>query len=122
MNLSPRWVDDLKAAGLESEHWSACGAPDAPDPEILAYAARHDLVLLTQDLDFSTILAATGAGTPSVVQIRSDNLDPRVTAPEVVRAFKQLAADLAAGALVSVDPGRTRLTVLPLGASQGGRP
>jgi predicted nuclease of predicted toxin-antitoxin system len=122
MNLSPRWVDDLKAAGIESQHWSATGRADATDPEILEYAARHGLILLTQDLDFSAILAATGARTPSVMQVRSENLDPRVIAPAVVRALKQLASDLAAGALVSVDPGRTRLTVLPLARPAGGGP
>jgi predicted nuclease of predicted toxin-antitoxin system len=80
------------------------------------------LILLTQDLDFSAILAATGARTPSVVQVRAENLDPNVIAPAVVRALKQLAGELAASALVSVDPGRTRLTVLPLGCSQGHGP
>lgn len=122
MNLSPRWVDDLKAAGIESLHWSTTGRADATDPEILEYAARHALILLTQDLDFSAILAATGARTPSVVQIRAENLDPSVIAPAVIRALKQLAAELATGVLVSIDPGRTRLTVLPLGGPQGSRP
>ena len=30
MNLSPRWVDFLAAAGHEAAHWSDVGAPDAP--------------------------------------------------------------------------------------------
>ena len=122
MNLSPRWVDDLKAAGIDSQHWSTIGRADATDPEILDYAAQHSFILLTQDLDFSAILAATRARTPSVVQIRSDNLDPRLIAPSVVRALIQLAADLAAGALVSVDPARTRLMVLPLTRPLAGAP
>jgi hypothetical protein len=32
---------------------------DAPDVEIMAYAAKYDYVVLTHDLDFSAILAAT---------------------------------------------------------------
>jgi len=114
MNLSPRWVDDLKAAEIEAQHWLVTGRADAEDQEILEYAHRNGFVLLTQDLDFSAILAATGASTPSVVQIRSENLDARLIAPAVIRAFQQLGTDLDAGALVSVDPARTRLTVLPL--------
>jgi len=121
MNLSPRWVDDLKAAGIDAQHWSTIGPADAPDPEILEYAARHGFVLLTQDLDFSAILAATGGRTPSVVQVRSDNLDPFIIAPVVVRALEQLAAELAAGALVSIDPARIRLTVLPLAVPPEGK-
>jgi predicted nuclease of predicted toxin-antitoxin system len=46
--------------------------------ERLAYAAEHGYTVLTNDLDFGTILAATQGEKPSVVQIRSDNLDPDV--------------------------------------------
>ncbi len=47
---------------------------DAADIEIMTYAAKYDYVVLTHDLDFSAILAATQGAKPSVVQIRSDNL------------------------------------------------
>jgi predicted nuclease of predicted toxin-antitoxin system len=36
MNLSPRWVDVLADAGIEAIHWSALGAYNAPDSEIMA--------------------------------------------------------------------------------------
>jgi predicted nuclease of predicted toxin-antitoxin system len=36
---------------------SHAAPPDATDPEILEYAVRHSLILLTQDLDYSAILA-----------------------------------------------------------------
>lgn len=59
MNLSPHWVDRLNAAGLPAVHWSGIGRMDAPDVEIMAYAAKYDYVVLTHDLDFSAMLAAT---------------------------------------------------------------
>jgi predicted nuclease of predicted toxin-antitoxin system len=62
MNLSPRWVDDLKAAGIESQHWSAIGRPDATDAEILEYAVRQSLILLTLHLDSARSQPAPGAG------------------------------------------------------------
>ena len=43
MNLAPRWVDWLSNAGHEAAHWSTIDRPDAPDPEIMAYAKAHDL-------------------------------------------------------------------------------
>ena len=110
MNLSPRWVDDLKAAGIESLHWSTTGRADATDPEILEYAARHALILLTQDLDFSAILAATGARTPSVVQIRAENLDPSVIAPAVIRALKQISRKSRNGSATRTSPRRECMT------------
>jgi predicted nuclease of predicted toxin-antitoxin system len=59
MNLSPHWIGYLKSAGLAAVHWTAIGRSDAPDAEIMAYAAEHDYVGVTHDLDFSAILAAT---------------------------------------------------------------
>jgi predicted nuclease of predicted toxin-antitoxin system len=86
MNLSPRWVTLFRSAGIEANHWSAVGARDAPDTAIMAYAADNDWVVLTSDLDFSSILAATRGGKPSVVQIRAKdvipsalNIDPGLT-------------------------------------------
>jgi predicted nuclease of predicted toxin-antitoxin system len=114
MNLSPQWVERLNAAGVTADHWSAVGRVDAPDIEIMAYAAAHDYIVLTHDLDFSAVLAATQGTKPSVVQIRSDNLSPAAIGEPLIAALRQMAAELATGALVTVDPGRTRLHVLPL--------
>lgn len=104
----------LQAAGFEAVHWSTLGAPDATDEAIMAHAARQGLVVLTHDLDFGAILAATGGAKPSVVQIRADNLSPDVIGEQIVAALKQASSDLAEGALLSVDTARTRLRLLPL--------
>jgi predicted nuclease of predicted toxin-antitoxin system len=114
MNLSPTWVGHLAAAGHEAEHWSTVGAADASDATLMAYARERGLVVLTHDLDFGAILAATGGLKPSVVQIRGEQLSPTVIGVRVVAALRQLETELAAGALVTVDPGRTRISVLPL--------
>ena len=114
MNLSPRWVGVLIGAGIDAAHWSAVGAHDAPDREIMAHALANDFVVLTHDLDFSAILAATQGKKPSVVQLRADNTSPDVIGREVLDALTQMDADLRDGALLTVEPGRTRLRVLPL--------
>jgi len=114
MNLSPRWVSMLSDAGIAAVHWSTVGARNAPDAEIMAYAAAHDYVVLTHDLDFGAILAATQGEKPSVVQIRAEDVSPHVIGSPVVSALRQMAEELKAGALVTVDPNRTRLRVLPL--------
>jgi predicted nuclease of predicted toxin-antitoxin system len=114
MNLSPNWVHRLNAAGFLGVHWSTAGRLEAPDDEIMAYAAKHDFVVLTHDLDFSAILAATQRTKPSVVQVRADNLNPTIIGDPLIAALKQMAPELAAGALVTVVPGRSRLNLLPL--------
>ncbi len=114
MNLSPRWVDLLSAAGMQAIHWSNVGAHNAPDAEIMAYALTNDHVVLTHDLDFSAILAATHGEKPSVVQIRADNVSPEAIGAQVLAALRQMEVDLQEGALLTVDPSRTRVRVLPL--------
>ena len=114
MNLSPRWVGFLTAEGFEAIHWSNVGAANATDATIMAYARMNDCTVLTHDLDFSAILAATGGEKPSVVQIRSEDVSPEAIGAAVVSALRQLREDLGQGALVTVDPRRTRLRVLPL--------
>lgn len=114
MNLSPRWVDMLAGAGIEAAHWSTLGAKNAPDMEIMAYASTNDYVVLTHDLDFSAILAATHGEKPSVVQIRAEDVSPDVIGNQIIVALRQMANELEEGALLTVDPNRTRLRLLPL--------
>jgi predicted nuclease of predicted toxin-antitoxin system len=113
MNLSPRWVELIDGAGIESSHWSVLGATNAPDKEIMNYAKENDYVVLTHDLDFSAILAVTHGEKPSVVQIRAENVSPDVIGKAVITALKQMAPELENGALITVDPKRTRLRLLP---------
>jgi predicted nuclease of predicted toxin-antitoxin system len=101
-------------AGLEAVHWSSVGAANAPDSEIMAYAGIHGYVVLTHDLDFSAILAVTHGEKPSVAQIRADNLSLDAIGAQVVRALLQAESDLEEGALLMIDPKRTRLRLLPL--------
>jgi predicted nuclease of predicted toxin-antitoxin system len=114
MNLSPRWVDVLNAAGIDATHWSTLGANNAPDAQIMAYANASDYVVLTHDLDFGAILAATHGNKPSVVQIRAEDVSPEAIGIQVIIALRQMATELEAGALLTVDPSRTRLSLLPL--------
>jgi predicted nuclease of predicted toxin-antitoxin system len=116
MNLSPRWVEFLGEHGMEGLHWSSVGAGDASDATIMAYAAENAAVVLTHDLDFGGILAATRGSKPSVVQLRADDVSPEAIGHAVVRALGQIADDLERGALLTVEPGRDRLRLLPLGS------
>jgi predicted nuclease of predicted toxin-antitoxin system len=74
MNLSPSWIDGLARLGFEAVHWSTIGAAIASDVEILTWANEHQFVVITNDLDFSAILAASAGASPSVVQIRTQDL------------------------------------------------
>jgi predicted nuclease of predicted toxin-antitoxin system len=114
MNLSPSWVSFLAEAGFETVHWSEVGPGNASDLELMRWAVLHDYIVLTADLDFGAILAVTQAGRPSVVQVRSDVLTTRAIGAAVIAALRQSHQELIEGALISVDPARARLRILPL--------
>ncbi len=115
MNLAPRWVAYLSQLGIDAQHWSQTGRPNAPDNEIMEYAATHGFVVITQDLDFSAILAASSENKQSVVQLRAGDTTPEVAGPQLVAALKQNEAELAKGALLTIDVRRTRVRLLPFG-------
>ncbi len=70
--------------------------------------------MLTHDLDFGAILAATGDESPSVVQIRAEDPSPEAIGVLLLVGLRQMAGELEAGALVTIEPGRARLRLLPL--------
>jgi predicted nuclease of predicted toxin-antitoxin system len=77
MNLPPIWVPILKSAGHEPIHWSEIGADNAPDLEIMKWADANNHIVFTHDLDFSALLAATRADSPSVFQVRTQDVSPK---------------------------------------------
>jgi predicted nuclease of predicted toxin-antitoxin system len=115
MNLSRSWAGFLKSNNIDAAHWSEIGPVDALDEFIMRHAADQHAVVLTNDLDFGAILAATGGKAPSVVQIRAADLRVAAIGKQVAAALQQSAELLAAGALLTVEPARARITALPIG-------
>jgi len=118
MNLSPSWVEVLREAGFEAAHWYHIGTPNAPDSELFAWARENKYIVFTHDLDFGALLAATRAESPSVFQIRTDDVSPDALAPRAIDLLRRFTPQLSAGALVVVDEMRERVRILPLGSSQ----
>ena len=87
-NLTPAWVEFFAARGID--------------------------VVFTHDLDFGDILAASHARGPSVVQVRIDDPLPGVIGDGVVHAIQAHADHLRRGALVAIDPHRSRIRILPI--------
>ena len=114
MNLPPRWVPVLKAEGWNAVHWSSVGPPGAADAEILRYAKDGGYAVLTHDLDFGAILAATSGNAPSVVQVRTQDVFPEAIGRLVIAAVKQFKDEIGKGVLISVDENRLRARLLPL--------
>lgn len=118
MGISPKTGAALRALGHEALHLREQGLDQLPDPEILEKARREDFVLLTHDLDFPDLLAASGAALPSVVLFRLRNMRPENVELHLLRALEQTGAALERGAIVSVNERVIRVRTLPLGISE----
>lgn len=114
MNLTPLWCEFLTEAGYEAQHWSRVGRPDAPDIDILDFAREGQWVIITQDLDFGSLLALRGDDLPSVIQVRAHATLPSDIGRQVVDAIEATASYLEAGALVTLTPSEFRVTALPI--------
>lgn len=119
MNLSPDWVGRLNQNGLDAVHWSAVGNPSASDQIIMQWASVNGYVVLTHDLDFGAILAATGGQGPSVIQFRTQNLLSPVLQSRAIGILNQYRVQLEQGALIIIDERRSRVRLLPLDTNKG---
>ncbi len=118
MNIPETWIDFFKNAGHEAIHWSNIGDIRADDGEIMAWARNNSHVVFTHDLDFGSLLFSTNASAPSVLQLRVEHIVPEVVGDAVLEALNSTQQALLAGALVTIDPRRSRIRLLPLRNNQ----
>lgn len=118
MNLSLDWIGFLRDRGHETLHWSAVGDRDAPDDDIASWARKNSAVIVTNDLDFGHLHAVEGTTSPSIVQIRAEDLRPESIGDTVSRAVMVTQHLLAAGAILSVGPAHVRVRRLPIAGSE----
>ena len=78
------------------------------------YAGANMLIVFTHDLDFGALLAQRKTRQPSVLQIRTQDVLPAAIGHVVIRALHATRSQLQAGALVTIDPNRHRIRLLPI--------
>jgi predicted nuclease of predicted toxin-antitoxin system len=114
MNLSPTWGEFFTEKGFPTKHWATLGKADAPDTDILSYAKEQGQIILTFDLDFTDLLAASGANMPSVVILRTRTLRAEKLQARLLEILAQCQDDLNNGAVVIVEGMKARVRTLPI--------
>jgi len=114
MGISMTTVHALREAGEEVVHLREQGLHTMPDDQILAKAVREQRVILTCDLDFGNLLAASGGSVPSVILIRTRNQTPKAITPRMFQVLRAYHNALDAGAIVIVEDGGCRVRHLPI--------
>lgn len=100
--------------GITALHWSTVGDPRAEDSVLMDWARANDYVVFSHDLDFGAILALTQADSPSVIQVRTQDVTPAHLAKAVIDVLRTHQSLLDAKALIILDEGRSRVRILPL--------
>ena len=114
MNLSPKIVTDLRQQDWDILRVSQVLPMDAPDSEILEFARQQNRVIITQDLDFSSLLALGGYEKPSLITFRLSVPDPETITWKLLELLPDIEEELLAGCAVVIDDRRVRVRRLPI--------
>ena len=114
MNLSPIWVEVFTRHEINAVHWSTIGDPRASDSTLMNWARENDYIVFTHDLDFAALLALTQTVSPSVIQVRTQDVSPASLERTLINSLRQHKTSLENGALIILDESRARVRILPL--------
>ena len=95
------------AAASHDVVWAGDWSEDPGDDEILRMALAEQRVLVTLDKDFGEL--AIVRGLPHQGIVRLVDIGSRQQATACLSALSRYAAELVAGAIVTVEPGRVRV-------------
>lgn len=118
MGISPRAVAYLRTIGHDAVHLHEMGLDRMADTDILVKARKESRVVLTHDLDFGDLLAASQAVLPSVILFRLQDMRPETVIRHLNVILAQHLPALESGAILSVTEPRVRLRMLPIGATR----
>jgi predicted nuclease of predicted toxin-antitoxin system len=101
MGISPYTVDELRKQGHDAIHLVEQALKRLADEDILLKARAEERILLTVDLDFAQLSAASGEPFPSVILFRLGNVAREVLEVRLAEVLIQCERDLRMGAIIS---------------------
>ena len=114
MNLPAETVTNLQQHGWDVLRVSQVLPMDAQDSEILEFARQQNRVIITQDLDFSSLLALGGYEKPSLITFRLSVPDSETFTRKLLNIMPHIEDRLAEGCAVTIDDRRSRVRRLPI--------
>jgi len=114
MNISPITVEALRNHGWDIIRVSEVMDEKSKDIDVLVYAQKQNKVVITQDLDFSQILALRGYAKPSLINLRFENARPDFVTARIIDVVASMEKELEEGVVVTVDETSARYKNLPI--------
>ncbi len=114
MNISPQTVTALQGQGSDIIRVCEVMSRTASDLEILEFARQENRVIVTQDLDFSMLLALGGYNKPSLITLRLSLTDPNIVTQKLIDTIPQVEEILTEGGAVTIEDASVRTRRLPM--------
>jgi predicted nuclease of predicted toxin-antitoxin system len=114
MGISPKTVIFLQSLHYDAIHLHEQGLDRLDDSAILQKARKEGRTVLTHDLDFGELIAASGARMPSVIIFRLRNMSPQNVNQYMHQIINRYKDELKKGAVLSVSDGQIRIHLLPI--------
>lgn len=114
LHIAPRTVEFLRTLGHDVVRVTDLLPADSADEVIVERAAQERRTILTQDLDFSSIIALSGRQTPSLLSLRLNSSKVEIVNAVLQRMLPALESDLEQGVIATIEDQRIRLRRLPL--------
>jgi len=114
IHISPFTVKALQNKGYDVVRITDKLPATSPDKEIIKLAYQEKAVIITQDLDFSAIIAQSGLNGPSVISLRVDNAKPDRVSKILTAVLPLIKTELEEGSIISIDEKEYRIKKLPI--------
>ena len=114
LHISLRTVEFLSSLGHDIIRVTDILPTTAPDEAIVQQALEKRRVILTQDLDFSAIIALGGRNLPSLISLRLHSSRIEHVNDMLEKILPTLEQDVLRGVIVTVEDNRVRRRPLPV--------
>jgi predicted nuclease of predicted toxin-antitoxin system len=113
MHISPETVRFLRELGHDAVRVNELLPANSPDSAIVKTARDSGRVILTQDLDFSELIAVSGDSQPSLISLRLSSSRIEYVNNILAKVLSGIEEDVKQGSIISVEDSRVRVRRLP---------
>jgi len=114
VHISPLTVAALRSNGYYILRTTELLPATAPDSNILEIARIEARIIITQDLDFSMLIALAKYNQPSLITLRLSSAKPDVVTQKLLIVLPNLQGELRSGSAITINDNSIRIRKLPI--------
>lgn len=114
VHISPLTVAALKLNGYDIVRTTDLLPATAADIDILELARIENRIIITQDLDFSMLIALGKYNQPSLITLRLSSAKPDTVTQRLLEIMPHLEKELMEGSALTIDDNSVRIRKLPI--------